>query len=143
MSRWEILLVAVSSLAPPGATALADLLIVVGTVLYAMKARQPWIPTHTDNTFSFNQVETGLLCALFAIVVLALFVKYEGNNYHLGVCIWLSKVYFNSILVIMNSRIHIGHEVASDPKSVGGTDLVFQSCGGQQISNRTMGSAVV
>ncbi|KAJ7778690.1 hypothetical protein DFH07DRAFT_950698 [Mycena maculata] len=116
------------------ATALSDLMIVAGTVFYVLKARQPGF-RHTRAILSRIikvTVETGLLCALFAIVDLALYVKYDGNNYHLGTCIWLSKVYSNSILVILNSRAHIGHGApASEPKSLGGmTEIVFQSHSG-------------
>ncbi|KAF7341204.1 hypothetical protein MVEN_01855800 [Mycena venus] len=45
-------------------------------------------------------VETGVLCALFAIVDLSLYVAFDGNNYHLATCIWLSKVYSNSMMVV-------------------------------------------
>jgi hypothetical protein len=43
------------------------------------------------------------MCALFAILDLALYIKYDGNNYHLSVCLWLSKVYSNSMLVVRPS----------------------------------------
>jgi hypothetical protein len=43
------------------------------------------------------------MCALFAILDLALYIKYDGNNYHLAVCLWLSKVYSNSMLVVRPS----------------------------------------
>ncbi|KAJ7491120.1 hypothetical protein FB451DRAFT_1514575 [Mycena latifolia] len=115
------------------ATALADLIIVAGTVFYLLKARQPGFRRSTDAVlFRIIKVtvETGLLCALFALVDLSLFIKYNGNNYHLAVCIWLSKVYSNSIMVtrILNSRAHIGHE--PPPKSTNPThitDIAFQT----------------
>jgi hypothetical protein len=52
-----------------------------------------------------------VLCALFALVNLYLFVTYSSENYHLGICIWLSKVYSNSMMVVLNSRAHIGHDL--------------------------------
>ncbi|KAJ7207114.1 hypothetical protein GGX14DRAFT_118532 [Mycena pura] len=95
------------------ATALSDLLIVGATAFYLNKARpKPGFNHTTDVTVSRIiklSVETGLFCALSALAVLALFVAYDGNNYHLGVCIWLSKVYSNSIMVILNSRAQIAH----------------------------------
>ncbi|KAJ7649188.1 hypothetical protein B0H17DRAFT_1147819 [Mycena rosella] len=71
-------------------------------------------------------VETGLLCVLFALLDLSLFIRYGGNNYHLAVCIWFSKVYSNSIMVILNSRAYIGHapHLASPM-----TELAFHSHG--------------
>jgi hypothetical protein len=85
-----------------------------------------------------------------AIAILVLYVVYDGNNYHLGVCISLSKVYSNSMMVvraflyfflpvcvynaygpahsqILNSRAHFGHEV---PQSVTGpimSEMAFRS----------------
>jgi hypothetical protein len=44
--------------------------------------------------------ETGVLCALFALVDLYLFATYKGTNYHLALCIELSKIYSNSILLV-------------------------------------------
>ncbi|KAF7349360.1 hypothetical protein MSAN_01725800 [Mycena sanguinolenta] len=105
------------------ATAACDLIIVAGMVFYLLKAKQPEFRTKTKATLSRIiklTVETGVLCALSALADLYLFVAFDGNNYHLGVCIWLSKVYSNSILVILNSRAHIGHDVVPP----GGTDRV-------------------
>jgi hypothetical protein len=75
-------------------------------------------------------------------------VKFDGNNYHLAVCIWLSKVYSNSIMVvsnslldlahntsyhvhdqILNSRAYIGHEVPPNASRAHMSDMVFQSIG--------------
>ncbi|KAJ6493024.1 hypothetical protein C8R45DRAFT_1135885 [Mycena sanguinolenta] len=103
------------------ATAVDDLIIVAAMVFYLLKARQTELKTKTKASLSRIikiTIETGVLCALAAIVVLYLFIAFGGNNYHLGVCIWLSKVYSNSILVILNSRAHIGHDFARPP---GGT----------------------
>ncbi|KAJ7814360.1 hypothetical protein B0H13DRAFT_2381816 [Mycena leptocephala] len=63
-------------------------------------------------------VETGVLCALFALVNLYLFVSYSGGNNHLGICIYLSKVYSNSMMVVLNSRAHIGHDSCRRDKPV-------------------------
>ncbi|KAJ7162808.1 hypothetical protein C8R46DRAFT_1280829 [Mycena filopes] len=74
--------------------------------------------------------ETGVLRAVFALLDLALFLAYNGNNYHLAVCTWLSKVYSNSVLMgfqILNSRAYIGHEIPADASRARMTDIVFQS----------------
>jgi hypothetical protein len=108
------------NLKPPvawlSATAASDLIIVAAMVFYLRKATQPEFRSKTKVTLSRIiriTVETGVLCALSAIADLALFIAFDGNNYHLGVCIWLSKVYSNSIMIILNSRAHIGHNVTS------------------------------
>ncbi|KAJ7494471.1 hypothetical protein B0H11DRAFT_1858328 [Mycena galericulata] len=134
-----------NTLRPPvvwlAATALSDLIIVAGTVFYVMKARQPGF-RHMRAVLTRIikiTVETGVPCALLALLILVLYVKFDGNNFHLGACVWLSKVYSNSILVILNSRAQIGHNVAgsrSEPKSLGGmTGIVFQTPGGDLASN--------
>ncbi|KAF7333856.1 hypothetical protein MVEN_02342600 [Mycena venus] len=120
------------TLKPPAAwlaaTALSDLMIVAATTFYVIQQRTPDLSRRTHALLSRIlkvTVETGVLCAIFAIVNLCLFMTYDGNNYHLGICIWLSKVYSNSIMVIMNSRAYIGHVLppgASQP-----TELVFRS----------------
>ncbi|KAF7323893.1 hypothetical protein MKEN_00610700 [Mycena kentingensis (nom. inval.)] len=56
-----------------------------------------------------TSVESGLFCAIAAITVLVLFVVFEGDSMHLIVCLWLTKVYSNSIMLILNSRARIGH----------------------------------
>ncbi|KAJ7221562.1 hypothetical protein GGX14DRAFT_514511 [Mycena pura] len=134
------------SMKPPvawlSATALADLIIVAGTVYYLLRARQPGFrgATHAAvNRIIKVTIETGIPCAVFAIIDLALFVKYNGNNYHLGTCIWISKVYSNSIMAILNSRMQIGHD-AIFQASVNMSDMVFQSrvAGGAATSHVTV-----
>ncbi|KAJ7088151.1 hypothetical protein C8R44DRAFT_819563 [Mycena epipterygia] len=113
-------------------TALADLIIVYGMLFYLIKARQPGFRSSTYAVLSRIikvTVETGVLCAIFALVDLSLFVAFNGNNYHLAVCIWFSKVYSNSIILILNSRAHIGHELPADDRMSGMTEVVFQSRG--------------
>ncbi|KAJ7118907.1 hypothetical protein C8R44DRAFT_854007 [Mycena epipterygia] len=113
-------------------TALADLIIVSATLFYLIKARQPMFRTSTYAVLSRIiqvTVETGLLCAVFAIVDLYLYVTFKGNNYHLAVCIWLSKVYSNSIILILNSRAHIGHASPSNSAGSKTESMVFHRTG--------------
>ncbi|KAF8191554.1 hypothetical protein K438DRAFT_895548 [Mycena galopus ATCC 62051] len=93
------------------ATAACDLIIVASTCFYLLRSRQGLHRSTDGMVFRVIRVtvETGLFCAIFALADLSLYVKYRGNNYHLAVCIELSKVYSNSIMVILNSRAHIGH----------------------------------
>ncbi|KAF8128803.1 hypothetical protein K438DRAFT_1888211 [Mycena galopus ATCC 62051] len=118
------------------ATAACDLVIVFATVFYMLRARQTEFktPTQTNSTISRTNspisrivrlsVETGVLCAVSAIAILVIYVVYDGNNYHLGICIWLSKVYSNSMMVIFNSRAYFGHAV---PQSVTGPIVMVSS----------------
>lgn len=55
-------------------------------------------------------VETGLTCATFAILDLALFLAFEQNNYHLAPSIALSKIYANSLLVVSTINLHTTHK---------------------------------
>jgi hypothetical protein len=114
------------------ATALSDFLIVAGTSFYVLKGRQPGFRRGTDAViFRIIRVtvETGLVCALFALIDLSMYVSFKGNNYHLAVCIWLSKVYSNSILVILNSRASIAHAPATQVSSQM-TEVAFRSRSG-------------
>ncbi|KAJ7771465.1 hypothetical protein B0H16DRAFT_1513636 [Mycena metata] len=108
-----------------GAMTLANLVIVAGTAYYVIKRRRPDFSRLTLTALSQIlrvTVETGFVCASFALVNLVLFVTYGGNNYHLGICIWLCKVYSNSILAILNSRRHIRNSASKRS-----ADIVFQS----------------
>ncbi|KAJ7752619.1 hypothetical protein B0H16DRAFT_1545969 [Mycena metata] len=113
------------------ATAASDLIIVGATAFYMLKARQPEFRNVTNVAITRIirvSIETGVLCAIFACVDLYLYIAFQGNNYHLGVCIWLSKVYSNSIMVILNSRAYIGHAaLANATPSAQFTDVVFRS----------------
>ncbi|KAJ7663202.1 hypothetical protein DFH06DRAFT_1324679 [Mycena polygramma] len=111
-------------------TAASDLIIVAGTVFVIMKARQTEFKSPATLAISRIikvSVETGLVCALFAVADLAIYVTYDANNYHMGICIFLSKVYSNSMLLILNSRAYIGH---ADPRKLAGTqatDMIYRS----------------
>ncbi|KAJ6493042.1 hypothetical protein C8R45DRAFT_927837 [Mycena sanguinolenta] len=117
------------------AMALSDLIIVAGMVFYLLKARKPEFTRQTKATVSWIikvTVETGLFCALAAILVLVLCLAFLRNsrNYYLAVGLWLSKVYSNSIMIILNSRAHIGHEPTapgSTTKMIEMTEVVFNS----------------
>ncbi|KAI0079786.1 hypothetical protein K474DRAFT_1673070 [Panus rudis PR-1116 ss-1] len=49
-------------------------------------------------------VETGFLCMALAIVDMALFFAYRRTNYHTVPASVLSKIYSNSLLVVLNTR---------------------------------------
>ncbi len=45
-------------------------------------------------------LETGFLCAAFAILDLSFYCAFQTNNYHLAPSVPLSKLYSNSLLVV-------------------------------------------
>lgn len=52
-------------------------------------------------------VETGMLTALMATIDLILFMAFPHTAYHAAIALTLAKLYSNSMLVILNSRIRI------------------------------------
>ncbi|ESK86404.1 hypothetical protein Moror_4955 [Moniliophthora roreri MCA 2997] len=58
-------------------------------------------------------VETGLITSTLTVVDLALFLSIKDTNYYLALSIMLSKLYSNSLLVLLNARICIlnGREI--------------------------------
>ncbi|KAF7359120.1 hypothetical protein MSAN_01253500 [Mycena sanguinolenta] len=115
-------------------TSLADLIIVCGTVFFLRRSTDPEFTSKKTNSIVSRLImitaETGMLCMLFALVDLFLFAKYKGTNYHLSVCNELSKLYSNSILLIFNSRAHMGHgctHTTNSSYSVNLSSTVFRS----------------
>ncbi|KAJ6606193.1 hypothetical protein DFH09DRAFT_1017147 [Mycena vulgaris] len=114
------------------ATALCDLIIVSATTYYLVTSRSSDFSARTKTILTRIiklTVETGVICALFALINLYLFTTYKGTNYHLSLCIELSKVYSNSMLLIMNSRAHITHGSPhiTNTYSVNLSDSLFRS----------------
>ncbi|KAJ7494410.1 hypothetical protein B0H11DRAFT_2227826 [Mycena galericulata] len=102
------------------ATSLCDLIIVFAIIFYLLRSRKPEFQ-RTNSIISrivVLTVETGVLCAIWTLVDLYLFAKFKGINYYLALCIELSKIYSNSILVqMLNWRAHIGHRHAPTTES--------------------------
>ncbi|CAK5281030.1 unnamed protein product, partial [Mycena citricolor] len=91
-------------------TAANDIVIVVGTYYCLLKARAPGFSRATENMLSRVMkvtTITGLVCAVLALSDLTIFAVFPQASFHLGLCMGLSKVYSNSILVILNSRARI------------------------------------
>lgn len=84
-----------------GGTALCDVILAGSMIYYLHKSQTGFRATTTLlSKFIRITVETGLTCATFAILDLALFLAFENNNYHLAPSIALSKIYANSLLVV-------------------------------------------
>ncbi|KAF7298433.1 hypothetical protein MKEN_01368400 [Mycena kentingensis (nom. inval.)] len=93
------------------AAAAADLLIVASTCFYLLRSRVGINRSLDAIVVGIIKitVETGLICAIFALADLFVFVAYPRSNLHLAICIALSKIYSNSILLILNSRATISY----------------------------------
>jgi len=52
-------------------------------------------------------IETGTVCALFAILDLIFYLRFPHKTYHLILTTALSKLYSNSLFAVLNSRIRI------------------------------------
>ncbi|KAJ7226425.1 hypothetical protein C8J57DRAFT_1731019 [Mycena rebaudengoi] len=107
-------------------SALCDSIIVASTTYYLTKSRNPDFRRQTNAALTRIikvTVETGVFCAVFALMDLALLVGYK-NSYHLAVCMPLSKVYSNSIMLILNSRAYIQGRA---PEEVHVSDFFFKS----------------
>lgn len=64
----------------------------------------------TDTNLIFTRilriaVESGLFCAVFAVLQLVLFQVYKHNNFNLAPSIALSKLYSNSLLMVLPSSL--------------------------------------
>ncbi|KAH8079086.1 hypothetical protein BXZ70DRAFT_1051023 [Cristinia sonorae] len=101
-----------------GGTALCDIIIAASMLFYLSKAKTGFERSTVLMTrFIRITVETGLICATFAILDLALFLAYKQNNFHLTPSIALSKLYSNSgtPTLVFNTRIHITGGRDPDP----------------------------
>ncbi|CAL1710457.1 unnamed protein product [Somion occarium] len=90
-----------------GGTALCDMIIAGSMIFYLHRTRTGFHMSPTIlSKFIRLTIETGLTCATIAIVDLALFLGFQQNNYHLAPSIALSKLYANSLLVVLMTTEH-------------------------------------
>ncbi|KAF8148670.1 hypothetical protein B0H34DRAFT_736504 [Crassisporium funariophilum] len=91
-----------------GGTALCDVIIATAMLYYLSNSRTGFRQTSLLLTRIIRiTVETGFVCAAFAILDLAFFLRFQNNNYHLAPSIALSKLYSNSLLVVLNARMRV------------------------------------
>ncbi|KAF4596124.1 hypothetical protein EYR40_008191 [Pleurotus pulmonarius] len=130
-----------------GGTALCDVLIAGSMLYYLNISRTGFRQTNVLLSKIIRViVETGLICATFAVLDLALFLAFQSNNYHLAPSIALSKLYSNSLLVVLNARVRM---VGGRNTIAAGTDntlslvpLTFSSSGTFSNLNSTNDTAV-
>lgn len=86
-----------------GAAALNDIIIATLMIYHLHRSNTGFAHTSTLLTkFIRLTVETGLVCATFAILDMSFYIAFQTNNYHLAPSIPLSKLYSNSLLVVRN-----------------------------------------
>jgi len=113
-------------------SAACDILIAASMSYYLRSTRVANKATNAIMSRLFSvTIETGLICAVFAIIDLSLFLAFEYNNIHLPLCMALSKLYSNSLLMVMNTRIKIvgGRVPWEDDEAVTSSGLSLVKCG--------------
>ncbi|KAF9012817.1 hypothetical protein BDZ89DRAFT_477401 [Hymenopellis radicata] len=102
-------------------TALCDTLIAVSMSWTLLRARTG-VRTTDALVVGIVQlsVETGTLCAAFALLDLIFYLIFKHNNFHMIPSIALTKMYSNSYFAVLNSRVRItggrmSEVVSTDP----------------------------
>ncbi|KAJ3482695.1 hypothetical protein NLI96_g6805 [Meripilus lineatus] len=89
-------------------TAVCDFVIAISTFYYLKKKKTYFRPTETMMTKLIRvTVETGLICAACALLELIMFVAFADDTFYMPMCLLLSKLYSNSLLAVLNSRMRI------------------------------------
>jgi len=99
-------------------TAVADMIIVVSMLYFFSKNRSSFAGTSAVlSKILFLTIETGMCCATVAILDLVMYLVFQDENWHVCVAVALSKVYANSLFLVLNSRK--GGRYSKDSDSVG------------------------
>ncbi|KAF8916020.1 hypothetical protein CPB85DRAFT_1291128 [Mucidula mucida] len=94
-------------------TAFCDVIIAISMMYYLNQSRTGFRSTNLILAkFVRLTIETGAVCATFAILDLTFFLIYKHNNYHLAPSIALSKLYSNRTIPI--HRINRGRRGLND-----------------------------
>ncbi|TCD60454.1 hypothetical protein EIP91_010048 [Steccherinum ochraceum] len=130
-----------------GGTALCDIIITASMLFYLRRAKTGYKATTTLLTRIINiTVQTGLVCATFAILDLTFFIATPEQNYYFAPNLILSKLYSNSLLVIFNARLKIvgGRNSGQDDAFLTAVSAEsFRARTMQRMSNSTMPHAQV
>lgn len=82
-------------------TATCDIVIAISMIYYLRKSMTGFRETTLMIAKVIRvTVETGLICAAAALLDMALFIGFHDTNYHLTMCLLMSKLYSNSLLVV-------------------------------------------
>ncbi|PBK99130.1 hypothetical protein ARMGADRAFT_1074026 [Armillaria gallica] len=96
-------------------TAVCDIIIAGCMVYFLRKSKTGFHRTDALLTrIIVITIETGLASAAVATLDMILFLKYRDQNWHLCTAMMLSKLYANSLLVVLNSRRRIVTQTFSE-----------------------------
>ncbi|THU87440.1 hypothetical protein K435DRAFT_762603 [Dendrothele bispora CBS 962.96] len=111
-----------------GGTALCDIIIAASMIYYLSRSRSGFRATNAILSKLIRiTVETGFITAALAVVDLSMFLAFEQANYHLTPSITLSKLYSNSLMTLLNSRVRI---VGGRNNGTSITDVTLSQLGG-------------
>jgi len=91
-----------------GGTAICDVLITI-TMFYCLSTSRNGFRATNAILVKFIRltIETGLVTSTLAVLDLVMFLAVQDANYHLAPATMLSKLYSNSLMVLLNARIRI------------------------------------
>ncbi|EMD36318.1 hypothetical protein CERSUDRAFT_95652 [Gelatoporia subvermispora B] len=93
-----------------GGTAACDVLIACTMIYFLLKDRSKYRSADSVVTKIIRiALQTGLFTAVVAIIELCLFLIFKHNFYHLLPALMLSKLYSNSLLSLLNSRLTVDY----------------------------------
>ncbi|KAJ7116323.1 hypothetical protein C8R44DRAFT_205037 [Mycena epipterygia] len=95
-----------------GSTAAADLLIAASLCYYTLKNRaslRPENPNKIDTLISWT-AQTGVFTTIAAITVTIFFALMKHSHIWLALLILTTGVYSNSLLSLLNGRLHLGYQ---------------------------------
>ncbi|KAG7444391.1 uncharacterized protein BT62DRAFT_240290 [Guyanagaster necrorhizus] len=111
-------------------TALCDIIIAMSMVIFLTRSKTGFHRTDVLLTrIIVVTIETGFASAIVALVDMILFLTFRDENWHLCTAMMLSKLYANSLLVVLNSRKRIITQAFSESDE-------FYSMGRLASSNR-------
>jgi len=98
-----------------GGTAACDVIIASLMVYFLSRSRTGFRSTDSVlNKLIRIIVETGMATAIVAIIELSMFLSFKHNFYHIVPSLMLSKLYSNSLLVLLNNRLTISYRRDSE-----------------------------
>ncbi|KZT25646.1 hypothetical protein NEOLEDRAFT_1178122 [Neolentinus lepideus HHB14362 ss-1] len=122
-----------------GGTALCDLIIAASMIYFLHKSRTGF--SRTDDIVQRLirvTVETGLICTVVALIDLGVYVAFKDNNYHFTPVLTLSKLYSNSLLASLNSRIRFSGGRFDDPNTGDHSLSILESKNGATVRGVTV-----
>ncbi|KAK0468773.1 hypothetical protein IW261DRAFT_1372803 [Armillaria novae-zelandiae] len=134
-----------------GASALCDIIISVCMTYYLMRSNPSFQHTRimVSNIIRLT-IETGTLTAVVVLLTLILFFVFPQQTFYGTACIIIPKLYANTILMVLNSRIRIvgGRDTYTSSVDISITtsmmrEIAYQSTEGTQPADKIQGKMSV